>query len=150
MKSKKKSCLEAKKEYSHINKRVKKKMNSAKEKWIEEQCLDIEGSLATNNTKKAYDTVKALTKPQQTKVNTIKDKNGETIVEGNKILERWTEYCTELYNHEVKGDDKVLDVQESKNDDSEDITLKSYIVEATNALKKGKSQYSSRINSGCR
>ena len=139
LKSKKKSCLEAKKEYSHINKRVKKEMNSAKEKWIEEQCLDIEGSLATNNTKKAYDTVKALTKPQQTKVNTIKDKNGETIVEGNKILERWTEYCTELYNHEVKGDDKVLDVQESNNDDSEDIILKSEIEEAINALKKGKS-----------
>ena len=71
-------------------------MLKAKENWISEQCEEIEQSLKLNNSKKAYDTVKNLTKPKQSKVNSVKDKNGEIIVEKSKILERWTEYCSEL------------------------------------------------------
>ena len=57
----------------------------------------------------------------------------------NKILQRWTEYCSELYNYELNGDDSVLEVQESKNDDSENLILKSEVEEAIKMLKKGKS-----------
>ncbi|XP_068671034.1 uncharacterized protein [Montipora foliosa] len=76
LKEKNKSCPQAKKEHSKINKLVKKEMVKAKEKWIQEQCEDIETNLMKNNSKKAYDTVKTLTKPKQSKVNTIKDKKG--------------------------------------------------------------------------
>ncbi|XP_068734478.1 uncharacterized protein [Montipora capricornis] len=130
LKEKKKSCPQAKKEYSKINKLVKKEMVKAKEKWIQEQCEDIETNLMKNNSKKAYDTVKTLAKPKQSKVNTIKDKKGETIIERSKILERWTEYCSELYNYEVQGDARVLNTPESQSDVSVDLILKSEIEEA--------------------
>ncbi|XP_068691590.1 uncharacterized protein [Montipora foliosa] len=122
-----------------MNKLVKKEMVKAKEKWIQEQCEDIETNLMKNNSKKAYDTVKTLTKSKQSKVNTIKDKKGETIIERSKILERWTEYCSELYIYELQGDARVLDTPESQSDDSEDLILKSEIEEAVKMLKKGKS-----------
>ena len=89
-----------------------------------------------NNSKKAYDTVKNLTKPMQSKVTTIKNKEGETLVDKNKILQRWTEYCSELYNYELNGDERVLDVPKSQSEDSENFILKSEIEEAIKMLKK--------------
>ena len=139
LKAKKKNCPVAKSEYSKMNKKVKREMVKAKEKWIEEQCDDIEKNLMKNNSKKAYDTVKNLTKPIQSKVSTIKDKEGETLVDKNKILQRWTEYCSELYNYELNGDESVLDVPKSQSNDSVNLILKSEIEEAIKMLKKGKS-----------
>ena len=139
LKEKKKNCPIAKKEYSQKNKQVKKEMTKAKENWINEQCEEIENNLVRNNSRKAYDTVKTLTKTKQSKVNTIKDKDGETLVDKTKILKRWTEYCSELYNYELKGDPKVLETPKSQNDDTDDIILKSEIEEAVKMLKKGKS-----------
>ncbi len=40
-------------------------MKEAKQKWIDDQCEEIEHSIATNNTKKAFQLVKTLTKQQQ-------------------------------------------------------------------------------------
>ena len=107
---------------------------------IEEQSEDIENNISKNNSKKAYDTVKNLTKPKQSKVSTIKDKNGETLIEKNRILQRWTEYCSELYNHELNGDESVLDVPNSQSNDSENEIQKSEIEEAIKMLKKGNPQ----------
>ena len=136
LKEKKSKDPSARKDYSKANKEVKKAMTKAKESWIAEQCDEIEQNLKINNTKKAYETVKNLTKPKSNKVNSIKDKNGEVIVEKTKILERWTEYCTELYNHKLNGDVKVLDTNKTANDDSEDLILRSEIEEAIKMLKK--------------
>ena len=58
-------------EYRKVNKQIKKGMKEAKQKWIDDQCDEIEHSIATNNTKKAYQLVKTLTKQQQSKVNNI-------------------------------------------------------------------------------
>ena len=103
-----------------------------------DQCDEIEKNLKINNSKKAYETVKDLTKPKTSKVNSIKDKNGEVIIEKNKILERWAEYCTELYNHKLNGDANVLSTSKSSNNDTEDLLLKSEIEEAVKMLKKRK------------
>ena len=48
-------------EYRRCNKKVRKEMKKAKEKWIENQCSYIEDSLAKNNSKKAFKIVKELT-----------------------------------------------------------------------------------------
>ena len=46
---------------------------------------------------------------KQSKVDSIKDKNGEVLVEKSKILGRWTEYCSALYNHKLNDDVNVVD-----------------------------------------
>ena len=125
LKEKKMKDPEVRKEYSKSNKEVKREIIKAKEKWITEQCDNIEKSLKTYNSKKAYETVKELTKPKQSKVTSIKDKNGEVIIEKNKILERWTEYCSELYNYKSNGHPSVLSTDSTNNDDKDDIILKS-------------------------
>ena len=69
----------------------------------------MEACLRKNNSKKAYQLVQDLTTEKQDKTTTIQDKPGKCLTEENKILNRWTEYCPDLYNYETDGDPVVLD-----------------------------------------
>jgi len=93
-------------------------MRKAKEDWIEHQCSEIEENLQKNNTKKAYQTVKDLTATKQGQVNTIQDKEGKCLTEEHEIMKRWTEYCSELYNHDTRGDPQVLNCPHETKEDN--------------------------------
>ena len=84
-------------------------MKMAKETWIQGQCQEVKECLRKNNSKKAYQLVKDLTTEKQGKSTTIQDKSGKCLTEENEILNRWTEYCSDLYNYETEGDPIVLD-----------------------------------------
>ena len=62
-------------------------MKKAKENWIGEQCSAIEENL---------------------KATTVHDRSGKCLTEERQILNRWTEYYSELYNHKANGDPSVL------------------------------------------
>ena len=104
-------------EYRSISKKIRKEMKKAKQKWIEDQCREIEESHSRNNSKKAYTLVKDLTKPKMAKVCTIQNKEGMCLTDEEAILKRWTEYCAELFNHQAQGDPSVLNTTESSNED---------------------------------
>ena len=97
-------------EYRKCNKKVRKEMKKAKEKWIENQCSYIEDSLAKNNSKKAFKIVKELTCENKGVTRSIQDSNGNCLMENEDIMNRWTEYCKELYNQPLKGNLKVLEI----------------------------------------
>ena len=90
-------------------------MKKAKENWIGEQCSEIEESLRKNNSKRAYQLVKDLTTVKQGKSITVQDRPGKCLTEEREILNRWTEYCTELYNH--KPNSSVLDCPQTHRED---------------------------------
>ena len=112
-------------------------MKEAKQKWIDDQCDEIEHSIATNNGKKAYQPVKTTTKQQQVKVNNIQDKDGKCLTEVEDKTKRWTEYCSELYTFQNKGDTSVLICQEST-EEGEFPILRQEVESAIKTLKCGK------------
>ena len=114
---KEKNTEEGATKYSEISKKIRKGMEKAREDCIEEQCTEIEDCLTNNNSRKAYQVVKELIKQRQVKVNTIQDKEGKCLTEEKDVINRWTEYCSELYNFQTKGDPSVLVRQESSNED---------------------------------
>ena len=75
-------------------------MKKAKENWIGKQCSEIEENLRKNKSKRAYQLVKDLTTVKQGEATTVQDRSGKCLTE----LNRWTEYCSELYNHKANGD----------------------------------------------
>ena len=133
-----KSTTEGAPKYRAINKKIRKDMKKAKEEWIEQQCSDIDENLQMNNSKKAYKIVKDLTSTKQSRVSTIQDKSAKCITEEHEILKRWTEYCSELYNEDSKGDLSVLNCPMSTNTDKHSI-LREEVELAVQKLKKGKS-----------
>ena len=62
-----------------------------------------------NNSKRAYQLMKDLASKKQGRSSTIQDKSWKCLTEEKEILSRWTEYCSELYNYECRGDNAVLD-----------------------------------------
>ena len=54
------------------------------------------------------------------------------------ILNRWTEYCSELYNHKANGDPSVLNCPQPDTKDDHPI-LRREVEAAVQSLKKGKS-----------
>ena len=54
------------------------------------------------------------------------------------MLNRWTEYCTELYNHKASGDPSVLNCPKTDTEDDHPILYKE-VEAAVKSMKKGKS-----------
>ena len=102
----------------------------------------MEACLRKNNSKKADQLVKELTTEKQGKTTTIQDKSGKCLTEENDILNRWTEYCSDLYNHETEGDPIVLDCPQIPDAEHHRI-LREEVEAAVKALKMGKS---ARVN----
>ena len=134
---KKKNDAEGATEYREINHEIKKTMKKAKGNSIDEQCQNIEDNLKKNNSKKAYQLVKDLTSTKKERTSTIQNKDGKGLTEDQDILERWTEYCLELYYTAI-GDSKVLQVPTATNNDNYPILPKE-VEAAVKTLKKGKS-----------
>ena len=80
-------------------------------------CTDIDSSPIKNNIKKAFQIVKNLTRQKQPRVSTFRTKMENASQKQGDTEERWTEYCKELYNHQSTGDQDVLQVSNSTNDD---------------------------------
>ena len=66
-------------------------MKKAKENWIRKQCSELEENLTKNNSEQL---VKDLTTVIKGKA--IQDRSGKCLREERQILNRWTEYCSEL------------------------------------------------------
>ena len=138
LKKNKNKSVEGRAQYRTANQKIKKDMKKAKENWIEEQCQNIDDSLKKSNNKKAYQLVKDLTSTKQERATTIQGKDGTCLTQKEDILKRWTEYCSELYNHRTSGDPEVLNVPPATNNESDPI-LREEVEAAVKSLKKGKS-----------
>ena len=103
--------------------------------WYGEQCTETEEHLRQNNSKRAYQLVKDLTTVKQGKGTTVQDRSGKCLTEERQILNRWTEYCSELYNHKANGDPSVLSYLQTDIEDDHPI-LREEVEAAVQSLKK--------------
>ena len=101
-----------------------------------EQCS--EENLRKNNGKRSYQLVKDVTAVKQGKATTVKDHSRKCLTEERQILNRWTEYCSELYNHTASGDLSLLNCTQTDTEDDHPI-LRREVEAAVQSLKKGKS-----------
>ena len=79
-----------------------------------------------------------MTTEKQGKSTTIPNKSGKCLTEENEILNRWTEYCSDLYNYETEGGPIVLDCPQIPHEEHHPI-LQEEVEAAVKALKMGKS-----------
>ena len=94
-------------------------------------------NLDKNNSKRTLQVMKDLTQQRQSRVSTVRHKQGKCLTEEQEMTGRWTEYCSEFYNYQINADPSVLTCQESANDDDHPI-LSEEVEAGTRALKNGK------------
>ena len=61
--------------------------------------------------------MKDLTSVKQGKATTVQDRSGKCLTEERQTLNRWTEYCSELYNYKANGDPSVLNCTQTDAED---------------------------------
>ena len=113
-------------------------MKKAKEYWKGEQGSEIEENLRKNNSKRAYQLVKDLTTVKQGEATTVQDRSGKCLTIERQILNQWTEYCSELYNHKANGGPSVLDCPHTHTKNDHPI-LRKDVEPDVQLSKKGKS-----------
>ena len=136
---------EGSEKYKEVNNNIKRCMKKAKENWIGEHCSEIEENLRKNNSKRAYQLVKDLTTVKREKATTVQDRSEKCLTEERQILNRWKEYCSELYNYKANGDPSVLNCAQT---DTRMTTLsfaKKWRLQY-NHLRKGSQQHPSRTD----
>ena len=116
---------------------TRERTKKAKENWIGGQRSETEENLRKNNSKRTYQMVKNLTTVKR-KATTVQDRSGKCLKEERQILNRWTEYCSELYNYKADGDPLVQNCPQTDTQDDHPI-LRKEVEAAVQSLKKGKS-----------
>ena len=80
--------------------------------------------------------MKDLTIVKQGKATTVQDRSGKCLTEERQILNRWTEYSTELHNYKANGGPSVLNCPQTDTEDDQPILCRE-VEAAVQSLKKG-------------
>ena len=82
--------------------------------------------------------MKDSTTVKQGEITPVHDHSGKCLTEERQILNQWTKYCSELYNHKANGDPSVLNCLQTDTEEDHRILHKE-VKAAVQPLKKGKS-----------
>ena len=74
---------------------------------------------------------------KQRKATTVHDRSGKCLTEERHMLNRWTEYRSELYSYKVNGDLSVLNCPQTDTEDDHSI-LRKEVEAAVQSSKKRK------------
>ena len=69
-----------------------------KKNYLIGKCEQIEDHMKENRSREMYKEIESLTKTFQLRLCVIKDENGETLTETEKITDIWKRYCEEMYS----------------------------------------------------
>lgn len=129
-------CKENEKAYVSLHAQITTKCKEAKEKWLKDKCELIEQLQKTNNSKRMHDKIKEVTNWKKSGATTgcIKAKDGSTIMEKGKIMQRWSEYIKDLYDDKDREDN--FDIG---NNNEGPAILKEEVEHAMKKMRKGKS-----------
>ena len=80
---------EEEEKYKILNRRIHRECIAAKEKWMNDQCVEI-GDLKKRDQRKMYERVKEVTRSYNSRNNiAIKKQNGAVVMEEKEIQARW-------------------------------------------------------------
>ena len=88
---------------------VQKLCREAKDKYYEDKCKEIK-MLDKVHSQLLYQKIKELRPKGNRMLQTIKSKQGKSLLEKDEVMERWAEYVEELYKDENRGEADMGDL----------------------------------------
>ena len=128
-------------EYRIVHNLIRRSLKDKKDEWLKSQCNQIDYELKRGvHSNRTYNTIKAITNPTNRKISNIEDANGISLEDDNAKLDRWTEYCKDLYNYPIKTDRAKVETYNIREDDEQPLPiLKSEMIHAIKSLNNDKS-----------
>ena len=126
--------------YKAIAKEVKQMCRKDKKNFLIEKCETIEDLKSKNRSREMYNDIKSLTKTFQPRLGVIKDENGKTLTESEKIADRWKRYCEDMFtNYQPTDEDQHRKAKVTEREEPNLPPLKTEIEWAIKSLKDRKS-----------
>jgi len=90
-------------EYKELDRQIKRECREAKEKWLNEQCAEIESQFGKD--RNVFRNINEISgrKSSSSSSGCVRAKDGSMLVEKKDIMNRWTEYIGDLF-HDVRGE----------------------------------------------
>lgn len=82
--------------------KIQRQCRRDKNNYIKGICREIEEHQSAHETRDLYRKVRELSRKIISKAFTIEDKDGKILWEDQRIIERWRQYCEELYNDDAE------------------------------------------------
>ena len=98
-------------------------MKATNEEPTQEQRKNMEKGMLSGNSKDTHNTLKALNKTQHHKSAVFEDSSGNILTESTAVLNRWTEYCSGLYNYELHSDTSLLQGNQTPTQEAESLPV---------------------------
>lgn len=92
--------------YKELKNKVQNECRKAKEKFLNEECREIERLQEINSAAYHKKKSKNMHHKKGRKFQNASKENGEEIYDNDEILQRWKEYCEKLYGDEQR---RVID-----------------------------------------
>ena len=83
--------------YTHLNAELQRMARRDKKAFLSNQCKEIEENNRMGKTRDFSNKIRDTKGNCQTKMSSIKDRNGMDLTEAEDIKKRWQEYTEELY-----------------------------------------------------
>src|SRR6218665_1314285 len=132
---------ENRKRYKEITKEIRKKSKRCKEKWIEGKCQEIEDTNGMVHTGKLFQVAREICGTVNTRLASMKNKEGKPLDNQREIKERWKQHYEDLYNEGNPADDTVLEELPASNGHEQMLDIMEKEVEvAIKNLKRRKHQ----------
>ena len=144
---------EVKEEYRRLCNEIRTKARTDKEEWLSEKCREIQMAAEQNKSRKTYQLIKEVNGKWKSKQRAIRNKQGKLVQEEEEIRERWTEYCSELYNttEDEKSSKEMMEIKKKleeispASEDRRQPTLQDEVHRAIQKLKNNKSPGSDAV-----
>lgn len=125
--------------YNYLNREIKRKTKGCRDKWLKDLCSKVDRAHQAAKSKEVYATIKKITQKPTTRMQTVKNKNGDILTEAEDVKERWKENFKELYNNQNPIDRTFTDsIPQMPNTSPEPGITRDEIVSAIKKLSDGK------------
>ena len=91
-------------QYKAKSREIKASIRKDQKKFIEDKCKEMEDLHNMHKDRQLFKKVNEMTREFQPALKVIKDKKGTVLTENEKILDRWREYCSEMYSAPQNAD----------------------------------------------
>jgi len=100
----KRSCPGESERYRQLKRKVRSSLRRDRRIHLEGICDEMEEYQKRNDSKDMFAAVNRLTKQACPTVKLVRDKQGHVLTEDPEILQRWGEYCENLYQTQITTD----------------------------------------------
>ena len=97
-------------------KEIKRHVRQDKKKFILEQCQEMQNLNEKHKDRQLFNKVREMTREFQPSLKVIKNKQGEVLTENKEILDRWKEYCSEMYSAPQDSDTSDSEISYVENE----------------------------------